>query len=239
MGSKGSRQIQRLFIAALLVGGCVQPAAATVPAPQAAATDGAPTGRPAPTDVAMASPDPSASPEPEPTAKPTVEPERTPKPCPTADVLSVREFDDAPRRCFGPEDIQIRGWLDSIDGLHGTGPSIRPWWLAYPQSGRTCDEQKPECFYAFTLWVHVPPDLSPCSREEPHCSIVFPHVPPSSGLDLLPLQRWVILTGHTNDAAAERCHWWYGDEPEMDLDNAEAVRHCRKEFVVTAIEAAP
>ena len=53
---------------------------------------------------------------------------------------------------------------------------------------------------------------------------------------LEPLQRWVILAGHTNDAAAEGCHWTTIEDFGGERDDADAVRHCRKQFVVTAIE---
>ncbi len=210
-----------LVLATVLLAACDQPQASSSSPPAATPTVG-------PSTLAVASA--------EPTAIPTPQPDPTEIPCPTAPVLTVREYVEAPRTCFRGVEVRIRGWLDTIEGLHGTGAGIKPFWLAYPQIGRTCDEREPHCFYAATLWQHAPPDVSPCSEEEPHCAIVFPHIRPDSSLTFEPLQRWLILTGHTNDPAAEGCRWWYGDEREGDLDDAEAVRHCRKQFVVTAIE---
>lgn len=219
------RRLSAALIAVWILAGCDTTASPTISLAQSHA--------------AVASPSPIASTDPtiEPTLPPSLSPEPSERTCPTDDVLTVRQFNDAPRRCFGGEDVRILGWLDSVNGLEGIGPGIEPSWLAYPQSGRTCNEPEPECFYAATLWVSVPPELGPCSEEAPHCSLIFPHVPPGSDLDLLPLQRWVILTGHTNDLAAERCHWVSDIQQDLPPDRLARSR-CREEFVVTAVEAA-
>ena len=147
----------------------------------------------------------------------------------------MQEFVEAKRSCFSAQDVRIRGWLDEPSPFGVIGPSIKPLWLAYPQGGRTCDEQEAHCFYSIALWQVVPPGPDEVCSED-FCGDLIPHVAPGSGLVLEPLERWVILTGHTHDAAAERCHWELPLDVTAEVDDAEAVAHCRRQFVVTAIE---
>ena len=226
LASKGSGHIRRLVLVAVLVGGCAQGGVPTAPATQAIATNALPTGTPTPSAAASASPDPTASHPPEPTAEPSIEPERTPKPCPTAQVLTVDEFVDARFACFGDEDIKIRGWVDYPTPLGFEGPWIEPDWLAYPVPD------------AIALWSAVPRgEFHRCPAAEPDCEWFFPHLKPGSGLSFLPVERWVIVTGHVHDPAAEACHY---EDPvtgeRLPLDETDAIRQCRHGFVVTAIE---
>ena len=205
--------------AALVLAGCSVGANSTpspvilVPASLAADT-------PAPT----ATPSPIPSPEPTVELVPTVEPERTYGPCPTKAILSVKEFKLANPACFETGDIEIRGWLDYPPPLGFECPCVVPGWLWYPT-----DE-------GAALWVDVPHgDDFVCDEDrDAWCSWFFPHRAPDSAVKLLPIKRWVILTGHTHDPAAETCR--YDDEagPNPDL-----IAGCRSNVVVTAIRDAP
>ena len=149
----------------------------------------------------------------------------------------MRQFVEANASCF-KKDVRVKGWLDEPGPFGFEGPAIHPLWLAYPEGGQTCEQQEPECFYSVAMWQDVPPSGDHvCSSDEPYCSYFFPHSAPGTGLHFLPLERWVILTGHTFDAAAERCHYEYppGTEPDP-IDDLNAVERCRGEFVVTEID---
>jgi hypothetical protein len=118
-------------------------------------------------------------------------------------------------------------------------PVIKPLWLAYPESG-PCSPPAEGCSLAIAMWQDVPLDPDHvCSGDEPSCGFFFPHSAPGTGLHFLPLEHWVILTGHTDDPAADKCHWEYPPDVEAGtLDDAAAVEHCRAEFVVTEIDRA-
>jgi hypothetical protein len=244
MGSRGSSRIGVLLVAVSLVAAaCMQPVASLSPSSPPTA---GPSGTPSPTTAAVASPTvtdpattaPTIAPTVEPTAEPTVDPTGPPPslPCPTARLLNVREFVQASWQCFAGRDVRIKGWLDTPPPFGYEGPAIYPLWLAYPES-RQCAEHT-GCSVTLALWQDVPVDDDHmCSSDEAYCSLVFPHTPPGSELHFGPLERWLILTGHTDDPAAQRCH--YEDPPGEDLgtlDDADAVAHCQREFVVTEID---
>lgn len=229
-----SNRLIAWLLSALLASACVPPLATTLPSTSAS-----------PTAVAQASPEVTSPPTPQPTvepttgpsAEPTIEPEPTAGTCPTARLLFVREFVEAPWQCFAGVDVRIKGWLDTPPPFGDEGPAIHPLWLAYPESG-PCSPPAEGCSLAVALWQDVPLDPDHvCSGDAPYCSFFFPHSAPGTGLHFLPLEEWVILIGHTDDPAAEHCHWEYppGSEPGT-LDDADAVQHCRAEFVVTTID---
>lgn len=212
MGSTGSERIGARVLAALVMAACTQPTGSSASAALATATPGA-----------IASLEPTATA----TSEPTAEADGTPKPCPTGKVLTVVEFVRGGRRgCFRDEDIRIRGWLDDPTPMGFEGPQIEPTWLAYADSSGAA------------LWSAVPEgEFYHCPTDEPNCRFFFPRLKPSSGLSFLPLERWVILTGHLQDPAAEDCHFAYPDDWEGGrYDDADAVRQCRQGFVVTAIK---
>lgn len=239
MSPNGLARFGAALLAPLLVAACLDPGPTAAPTSVANPTpSAAPTAEP--TQAAVASLPPTAEPTIEPSAEPTIEPEPTAATCPTARLLAVREFVEAPWQCFAGHDVRIKGWLDEPTGTGFLPPLIRPVWLAYPEGGQTCDEPDEDCFYSVALWQDVP--LTPdhvCSEEEPYCSFLIPHSAPGTGLHFLPLEHWVILTGHTDDPAAQRCHYEYPPDVEPgSLDDADAVRHCRRQFVVTEIDRA-
>ncbi len=231
----GAALLSPLLVAACLPSGpTAAPTSGAKPTPNASPTA-------EPTQAAVATVPPTARPTIEPSAEPTIEPEPSLAPCPTARLLSVREFVEAPRSCFAGRDVLVfKGWLDEPGPLGFHPPLIWPIWLAYPEGGQTCDEQIADCFYSIALWQDVPLDPDHvCSDDEPYCSLFFPHSAPGTGLHFLPLEHWVIRPGHTDDPAAERCHWEYSPDIEPgSLDDAEAVEHCRTQFVVTEIDRA-
>jgi hypothetical protein len=214
MHSMSSKHIRRLVFVAVLAVGCA-PGAPTASV-QPSTADATPTGTPAPTTVAAASPDP--------TVEPTVQPDPTAGDCPTSDPLAPTEFWEAPRRCFGSDEVRILGWLDTPPIFGFLPPLIRPVWLAYPPDGTQF----------FTLFGTPPADPEICGG----CMLL--HLPPDSTIVLEGPARWVIATGHRRDPAAERCYYdepedWSGPEP----DDASARATCRLQFVVTAVEDAP
>jgi hypothetical protein len=185
----------------------------------------------APTAVAVASIEPTA--EPTPTIEPTDAPEATNPPdgtggpCPTAPVLTVREFVEAPSSCFGGNDIRIRGWLDTPAAFGFLPPLVKPSWLYYPPGDR---------FVALFDVVPTDPDHV-CAEAD--CASLLPHTTPDSGISFEPLERWVIVTGHINDPAAERCRYIESEIAPGPFDDASARESCRANFVVVALEDDP
>jgi hypothetical protein len=221
-----------LLLCAIVFAGCGQPGTSITGATPPASAETSPA---APSSAA-ASLEPSAAPTAEasvePTGAPPTEappPEVTPKPidpsCPNAtdDTISVQEYVDAPTSCFR-YGVRVRGWLDSPPPLGFEGPLVKPSWIYYP-SGDS----------ATSLWHQPPPEPDHVCATGQDCWWFFPHPDPDLDLDLEPLERWVILTGHTRDPRAENCHYdGVGPNP-----NPELVVICGRQFVVTAIEEAP
>ena len=199
MTANRSQRIGGLLLAVILVG-CGQPGASTSSAPSAPGP-AAPTGSLEPTAAAVASPEPSTPPTAEPTAGPTEEPAATPVPidpsCPnddTTSIISVQEYVDAPTSCFR-YGVRVRGWLDGPPPMGFEGPLVKPTWLFYP-NGDT----------ATALWHQPPPQPDHVCAVGVECWWFFPHPDPDAGVVFEPLQRWVILTGHTRDPRAQNCH---------------------------------
>ena len=222
-----SRRSGGALLAMLLVAGCTQPG------PSITGTAAAPSPEPSQAAVATSEPstpatvEPSVEVTPEPTeAPPTEAPEDTPTPidpsCPNAsdDTISVQEYVDASTSCFR-FGVRVRGWLDTPPPLGFEPPLIKPSWIYYP-SGDS----------ATSLWHQPPPEPDHVCASGEDCWWFFPHPDPDLDLDLEPLQRWVILTGHTRDPRAQNCHYdGVGPNPNPDL-----VTICGRQFVVTAIE---
>lgn len=209
----------RLVLASAILVGCSSggPVGPTPTVEPSASPTETATSTPAPTSVPNATSGPSVPTEPTPVPEPTP----STGPCPTGSQLTVRQFVDADPACFGGADLQIRGWLDTPPPL-GFENVIEPAWLWYPTDS------------AATLWFGVPQGEHICDRDrDGWCSWFFPHVAPDSTASLLPLKRWVILTGHTHDPAAETCRYGGDAGPAPDL-----VAACRTNFVVTAIRPA-
>ena len=227
MSPIGSKRAVGVVLAAALVVGCGQPGAST---PVATATAAAVVS---PEPSAMASLEPSVAPTVEPTVEPTVapteEPVITPTPidpsCPNAndDIISVQEYVDASTSCFR-FGVQVRGWLDTPPPIGFEPPLVKPSWIYYP-SGDS----------AAMLWHQPPPEPDHVCAQGEECWAFFPHLDPDFDLTIDPLDRWVILTGHTRDPRAQNCHYdGVGPNP-----NPELVVICGRQFVVTAIEDAP
>lgn len=204
----------------------MQPAASTPLRTEPAAL---PTGTPEASVAAVVSPEPSLEPSVEPTVPPTEEPVITPVPidpsCPNATdaIISVQEYVDAATSCFR-YGVRVRGWLDTPPALGFEPPLVKPSWIYYP-SGDS----------AASLWHQPPPEPDHGCASGEDCWWFFPHLDPNFDLVLEPLDRWVILTGHTRDPRAQNCHYdGVGPNPNPDL-----VVICGRQLVVTAIEAAP
>lgn len=224
MGSSTSRGVGGMLLATILIAGCGQPGAST-PAPATASAAAVISPEPS----APATPEPSVEPTVEPTVAPTAEPVITPPPidpsCPNAsdDIISVQEYVDASTSCFR-FGVQVRGWLDTPPPIGFLPPLVKPSWLYYP-SGDS----------AAMLWHQPPPEPDHVCANGEDCWAFFPHLDPNLDLELDPLDRWVILTGHTRDPRAQNCHY----DGEGPNPNPELVVICGRQFVVEAIEDAP
>src|SRR5687767_3298052 len=131
-------------------------AAVATLAPSGSATASAP---PATQDPTL-EPAPSATPvPPDPTAAPTA-----PTSCPTEEPITVAEFLDADKKCFGTDDIVIHAWLDTPPPFGFIGPLVRPTWLYYPPDGSPFftlfDEppSDPDHACGGCMFVHIAPD---------------------------------------------------------------------------------
>jgi hypothetical protein len=177
----------------------------------------------------IAAPSAASSAGPTSTSRPTPTPVSGAGKCPTDSPLSVAQFTDADPRCFGGADVEIRGWLDSPPDTGVEPPFVDPAWLAYSTPMMT------------SLW-EIPP-VGPnhfCPNQNGACPWFFLHIDPASGLTLDFPPRWLIVTGHTQDPAAETCHFVYGEEwTEPRLDDALAVESCRTKLVIVSFRDAP
>ncbi len=106
----------------------------------------------------------------------------------------------------------MRGWAGRAPPTGFEGPAvIKPMWLNYPDENFT------------VLWSAAAVGRT-CPDDEPECEGFFPHINPDSGLSFEPLGRWVIVTGHLRDPAAERCHYVYPDDwADPKADDIEAI----------------
>jgi hypothetical protein len=221
-----------VLLVAIVAGACGAPGPA--PTESVAPSGAAPSPSAASTTAAVATSEPTAPPTPEPTQEatpePTAQPVVTPPPldpdCPqqdAEDVISVQEYVDAPTSCFR-SGVRVRGWLDTPPPLGFLPPIVKPSWLYYP------DES------AASLWHQPPPEPDHVCANGEDCWWFFPHLDPKiDGLAFEPLDRWVILTGHTRDPRAQNCHY----DGEGPNPNPELVTICGRQLVVTAIEEAP
>lgn len=222
MLSSGSKRSGALFLGALLIAAC-QPGASTPPAATATAAAVESAEPSAPATAA-----PTVEPTIEPTAAPTEQPVVTPVPidpsCPNAsdEVISVQEYVDAPTSCFR-FGVQVRGWLDTPPPLGFEPPLVLPSWIYYPANS------------AASLWHQPPPEPDHICANGEDCWWFFPHMDPDVDLGFAPLDRWVILTGHTRDPRARNCHY----DGEGPNPNPELVVICGRQLVVTDIDAAP
>ena len=224
MNPIGSKRAVGVVLAAALIAGCGQPGAST-PAPATASAAAVISPEPS----APVTPEPSVVPTVEPTVAPTDEPVITAPPidpsCPNAidSIISVQEYVDAPTSCFR-FGVQVRGWLDTPPPIGFLPPLVKPEWIYYP-SGDS----------AAMLWHQPPPEPDHVCANGEDCWSFFPHLDPNLDLELEPLDRWVILTGHTRDPRAQNCHY----DGEGPNPNPELVLICGRQFVVTAIQDAP
>jgi hypothetical protein len=224
MLSSGSKHAGAMLLAALLIVACNQPSASTpaVATGTAAAVVSAEPSAPATTA-------PTVEPTVEPTVAPTEKPVITPVPidpsCPNAtdEIITVQQYVDASTGCFR-FGVRVRGWLSTPPPLGFEPPLVKPGWIYYPDGDS-----------ATSLWNQPPPEPDHVCANGEDCWWFFPHPDPDLGLDLEPLERWVIVTGHTRDPRAQNCHYdGVGPNP-----NPELVTICGRQFVVTALEAAP
>ena len=205
-------------------------AACTAGSPDASPTAFAPTlapvtsapSAPAPSAAAAASATPAAEPSAEPTAVPGS------GMCPTDSPLTTRQLVSSDSQCFGGTDLQVRGWLDAPPSIGFEPPAVEPGWMYYPVAN------------AATIWEAPPAGPDDCEVDGEACAWFFPHVDPRSGVTIEGKPRWLVLTGHFDDPAAETCHWVYPDGFPVDSrDNEEAVALCRNGFIVDSIRDAP
>ena len=141
--------------------------------------------------------------------------------CDTASPVRVDRLNAGGRACFGSRDVRVRGWVAPSWGVGDTSTGVAPSWL-----GETMTNP--------VLWLK-PRNRSGCFSED-DCVWVFVHVSPSGGVTFDLPERWVEVTGHFDDPAAQTCRWDGRTNPPGDTVN-QAVDRCRDEFVVTAVHA--
>ena len=119
------------------------------------------------------------------------------------------------------------GFLADIAGVLPPGAKIEPAWLAYPVGTGLWD--KP-----------VPRDTNGACLSDP-CTLLWIRVDPSSGLTFDTAGRWVRISGHFRDPAAETCKYIISSfEPINPGATDDGARQtCRAAFVLTAVESAP
>lgn len=169
-----------------------------------------------------------------PTSGPTAGPTPTPVLpgvglCPTNAPLTPFNFVESNAVCFAGRDFEIRGWLDGPPAIGFAPPGIAPGWIYNPTDDLS------------TLWDAQPigPDKT-CEVDGRGCAWMFVHVDPASGPVFEPRPRWVIATGHVEDAIAETCRYVYPDDwTGLRLDDQSAVALCRSQFVLVSIRDAP
>jgi hypothetical protein len=91
------------------------------------------------------------------------------------------------------------------------------------------------------IWSLGPGGDEMCAGDGVYCNWFFVYSAPDSELEIGAEHRWVAVTGHRMDPAAEGCYWDYGDgEVPAETNNPEIARSdCRTRFVLTGIADAP
>jgi hypothetical protein len=141
--------------------------------------------------------------------------------------MSVSTYITADPGCFGSRDVKILGWLDQGPFCEGMPPGINPEWLwACAKAGLW---QEPSPVYAGSAYI--------CNLGD--CQSLPIAMNPASTVNLGLSMRWVVLTLHRDDPAAETCHWvyppnWTGEHPS----DVYARQTCREAFVVTGMSPA-
>ena len=226
MTAIAARRLIGALLTGFLVAGCLAPASTPTGTASGATASAPPSATGAASEAPVETTEPSVEPsEPPPTEEPPVTPIPIDPSCPNAtdDTISVQEYVDASTSCFR-NGVRVRGWLDTPPALGFEPPLVKPSWIYYPSGD-----------FATSLWHQPPPEPDHVCASGETCWWFFPHPDPDLDLDLEPLHRWVILTGHTRDPRAKNCHYdGEGPNPNPDL-----VTICGRQFVVTAIEAAP
>ena len=151
--------------------------------------------------------------------------------CPTDPILTVFALRADPA-CFHGKALRVVGWLDKLPAIDFDGPAIAPGWLNFPTATLPA------------LWSVKPlvqDGLPACSTDAdgslPDCDWNMAFVNPASGLSLGKTPRWVILTGHFDDTAAETCHYTTGGPFGGGIPPAVYARQaCRAEFVVSGVQ---
>lgn len=143
--------------------------------------------------------------------------------CPTSSPLTVQEFLTADRDCYDGRDATIRGWLGDLPPIGWEPPVV----AGFP--------------YRFT----EPPVLyggsggwDQCTGDG--CSSILLYDASDPPWALGAGDRWVEVTGHLGDPAAEQCYWEYGvPSPEATLPIEDARADCRTRFVLTEMHEVP
>lgn len=135
----------------------------------------------------------------------------------SASVLALMYLGGDAVDCFGGTTLTLRGWVPLIEGLGGCCfPESEPDWLAGPYP---------------TAW------LTPGQAD--HMGVHL-HVPPTVDATALTPHRWVEVTGHYLDPAAEQCRSEPLSSYPHRLESQVSVREaCRARFVVESAREIP
>lgn len=144
--------------------------------------------------------------------------------CPEGDVLEMRDYVAAIPACFGGRTVRVRAWMDAPGTTGWEGPYTEPSWLDIPDGSRF-------------FWSADPVDPDRCAAEA--CPGIFVHQDPASPVRLGKAGRWVEITGHREDPAAETCRYEPPGGPDDPVESALVARRlCRSAFVIESIRAA-
>ena len=144
--------------------------------------------------------------------------------CPGGELLELRDYMTAVPGCFGGRTVSVRAWEDQPIVTGWEAPAPKPSWLSLPDSSRF-------------FWSIRPASTTGCGT--PECYGMFVYQDPRARVRLGKAGRWVIITGHREDSAAERCRWPAGTGPQDAVASGlVARRECRSAFVIESIRRA-
>jgi hypothetical protein len=135
--------------------------------------------------------------------------------------MRVADYLAAPISCFNGRDVRVIGWQDGPPTYGLLPPGIAPAWLFFQVHSE--------------LWnAPIEDPATACGSND--CQVLFVHVPPSSPFPFTATHRWVVISGHREDPAAESCQWIYPvDWTDVKLSDEAAREQCRQAFVVTSV----
>lgn len=142
---------------------------------------------------------------------------------------------DCPEPPLTLEQISESGYTLRIVCWSGQELTFRAWWPTIPEEaglGGVCREADEPAGFLFCQNINY--NGITASEAEGFVSRLHLSIDPASGVTMPERGRWIAVTGHFDDPAAEHCGDLTSDE-EPDADAL--VFRCRLEFVPTSASA--